>query len=481
MANQGLEKIKIPLKANNLTIDVVERYLPFIFGKFEKNAKIIRSDYDKYCLDHKILGKTRTHDDTDVNNIVVVPDLRSMINWKTGYVFGNPIKYAQSKTKETDDINYLNKYVRSAKQRSVDKEVGTWAYATGVGYYFIEPKSEDFDIETDAPYEIYCREADTCAKVYSSFGGNKPLFDFLYTTYEKITEDKLKLTVKVLDIYFKDFLYTYENTNGEWVRKSEQSRGISKPLPLVEKKPNADGIGIVRMGETLQNAVDNLISNGLDNVEDIVNEVWVYYNISLGKDATAQANAHKAMKRGGAIQAIGAKDGLQPKIDTIAPKLSLGEVRELYSIVNSLLHNTCGVPLEVSNTNSGNTTKQGSEVANGYENAYNVALNDINTFISADTELLEKIMWICKNTPNNKIDNLSTSEIEIKYSLNLTDNILTKSQAFGTFIQNMPPAMALSLCRLSNDPETQGKEIEKYMAEKVSRETNNNLGNNTQV
>lgn len=481
MANQCLSKIKIPLKASNLTIEGVERYLPFIFGEFQKNATIIRSDYDKYCLDHKILGKTRTHDDTDTNNIVIVPDLRSMINWKTGYVFGNPIKYAQSKTKETDDINYLNKYVRNAKQRSVDKEVGTWAYATGVGYYFIEPKSEDFDIEVEAPYEIYCREADTCGKVYSSFGGNESLFDFLYTTYKEINEDKLNITVKVLDIYFADTLFTYENKNGEWVKTNTQSRGISKPLPLVEKRPNVDGIGIVRMGETLQNAVDLLISNGLDNIEDIVNEVWVYYNISLGATPEKQAEAHKAMKRGGAVQAIGTKDGLQPKIDTIAPKLSLNEVKEIYLIVNSLLHNTCGVPLEVSNTNSGNTTKQGSEVANGYENAYNVALNDINTFISADTELLEKIMWICKNTPNNKINNLSASEIEIKYSLNLTDNILTKSQAFGTFIQYMPPAMALSLCRLSNDPETQGKEIERYMAEKVSRETNNNLGNNTQV
>jgi hypothetical protein len=69
-------------------------------------------------------------------------------------------------------------------------------------------------------------------------------------------------------------------------------------------------------------------------------------------------------------------------------------------------------------------------------------------------------MWICKNTKGNTINNLSASEIEIKYSLNLTENMLTKSQYYGTFIQTMPPAMALRLTRLSNDPEAEGKLIE---------------------
>ena len=131
MAIKSISQIKIPLDPNGLTIEKVESYLPTIFSEFEQNAKKIRAYYDKYCLDHKILSKKRTHADTEINNIVVVPDLRAMINWKTGYVFGNPIKYAQNKSNNTDDINYLNKYVRSAKQRSVDKDVGTWAYLIG--------------------------------------------------------------------------------------------------------------------------------------------------------------------------------------------------------------------------------------------------------------------------------------------------------------------------------------------------------------
>jgi hypothetical protein len=159
-----------------------------------------------------------------------------------------------------------------------------------------------------------------------------------------------------------------------------------------------------------------------------------------------------------------------PDLQTVATKLSLGEVKELYGIINERFHATLGVPMATSNTNSGGTTKSGSEVANGYENAYNRALDDINTFIKADTELLRNIMWICYNTPNNKIDNLVASDIEIKYALNLTDNILTKTQSYVNLVQTgVPPTMALRLCKLSNDPESEGKLIDEYILEKEQR------------
>ena len=482
---KGIPQIKIPIRLSELTIEAIEPYIDSIFSQFSSNATSIRKDYDIYCLDHPIHTKVRAHQDTNINNIVLVPDLKAMVDWKTGYVYGNPIKYAQSKTSETDDINYLNKYVRSACQRAVDKEVGKWAFATGVGYYFIEPKSTKFNIENEAPYVVYHRESDSCTKVYSAFGSKEPLFDMLYTTYEEI-KDGHKKEVKVLDIYFEDFLYTYEKEFGvtKWKRTTTQSRGFAKPLPLVEKRFNTDGIGIVSMGETLQNAVDNLLSNGLDNVEDIVNEIFVYKNVNLGKTAEDQAENHRKMKKSGALVLNGGSKDMPPSVDTISTKLSLSEVRELFAIIDAKFHSSLGVPMEMSNTNSGGTTKSGSEVANGYDNAYNRALDDINTMIVADTELLNKIMWICQNSVGNKINNLAPSEIEIKYSLNLTDNILTKTQSYVNLVQvGVPHTIALRLCKLSNDPEAEGKIIEEYAekkAQKAFEQSQENQVNNSQ-
>lgn len=480
---KGIPQIKIPIRPQDLTIEAFEPYIQTVYSQFEANASKIWADYEKYCLNHAILEKVRPHNDTAINNIVLVPDLKAMVDWKTGYTFGNPIKYAQSKTIETDDINYINRYTRSVCQRFTDKEVGKWAYATGVGYYFIEPKSEKFDVETEAPYVLYHRTSNTCTKVYSSFGSNPALVDILYTTYTKV-ENGHEKEVRVLDIYFPATMYTYEAVNpfSKWELKSVNSRGMSKPLPLVEKRFNTDGIGIVAMGETLQDAVDTLLSNGLDNVEDIVNEIFVYKNVNLGKDANEQAQNHQKMKKSGAIVLNGGSKENPPDLDTISTKLSLTEVRELFAIIDAKFHSSLGVPMEMSSTNSGGTTKSGSEVANGYDNAYNRALDDINTFIVADTELLNKIMWICKNTSGNKINNLAPSDIEIKYSLNLTDNILTKTQSYVNLVQSgVPHAIALRLCKLSNDPEAEGKIIEEYAEQKAQKAIEQAQANQPQV
>lgn len=469
---KGIPQIKIPIRPSELSIERVEQYLDVVFREFERNAIAIRKDYDMYCLDHAILGKVRAHNDTDINNIVLIPDLKAKVDWKTGYVFGNPIKYAQNKTSDTDDINYLNKYVRSACQRAVDKDVGTWAYATGVGYYFIEPRSDDFNIEVDAPYVLYAVDADTCTKVYSSFIGNQALFDLIFTKYEEVKADGTRETVKVIDIYLKGALYSYEWRIGypDWKRVRTETRGVNKPLPLVEKRFNPDGIGIVAMGESMQYAIDHLVSNGLDNIEDIVNQIIVYKNCNLGDKPEDQAESHREGMRNGCLVLNSASKEFPADVDTLKTELSLKEVRELYSIINEKFHSALGIPIAMSSTNSGGTTKSGSEVANGYDNAYNRALDDINTFIKADTELLQKIMWICQNTPDNKIDNLSPSDIEIKYSLNLTDNILTKTQSYVNLVQTgVPPTIALRLCKLSNDPEAEGKLIDNYIAERDAK------------
>jgi hypothetical protein len=186
------------------------------------------------------------------------------------------------------------------------------------------------------------------------------------------------------------------------------------------------------------------------------------------------------MKKSGAVVLNGGSKEMPPDVDTISTKLSLAEVRELFLLIDAKFHSSLGVPMEMSNTNSGGTTKSGSEVANGYDNAYNRALDDINTMIIADTELLKKIMWICKNSKGNKVDNLAASDIEIKYSLNLTDNMLTKTQSYVNLVQvGVPHTMALRLCKLSNDPEAEGKIIEDYVAKKARESSQQPQVNNS--
>jgi hypothetical protein len=201
-----------------------------------------------------------------------------------------------------------------------------------------------------------------------------------------------------------------------------------------------------------------LISSGLDNVQEVVNEFFVYYNADLGDTDQEKAEAHKNARKNGAIVLNSESKDFQAKVDTITPKLSLTEVRELYGVVNEAFHELIGYPFGMSSTNSGGTTKSGSEVANGWDNAYTRALQETNYATEADYEQLEKIMWIEHNTPNGQIE-LTTYDVLIKYIFDMTDNILTKSQAFGTLINYMHPVDALRYTKMSGDPEAEGMKI----------------------
>ena len=145
----GIEKIKIPVRKNELTLEAIKPYLPAVFEKFCDNQKKIRHFWEIYENKHEIYNKTRRYeDDSDINNKVATPHLWAIVNFKSGYALGNPKEYAQTEENQTDDIKYLNKYSKSANMRTIDKNVANWVYATGVGYYFIEPKSEIYDPET---------------------------------------------------------------------------------------------------------------------------------------------------------------------------------------------------------------------------------------------------------------------------------------------------------------------------------------------
>lgn len=465
---RGVKEILIPIRQQDITIEKIMPYLPYVLDEFKKNAANIRANYDFYCLDHDIWNKVRPHDDeSEINNKILEPHISSMIDWKAGYVLGNPLKYSQSETKQTDDIKYLNKYIRDSNKRTIDSEVATWAYATGVGYYFIEPKRQAVNTEYQSPFEIYMREADSCCKIKSAYNGKKPLFDILFTTITEIDKNNIKRNYDIIDIYLPNNFYEYKaDSSNKYTLIREEPRLIYTALPLVEKKLH-NGIGLVEKLRPIQNALDLISSGNLDNLQEIVNVIYKYKGIEMGETDKERADFHRMVKKGGAIQIPPNQNGTEYDLDILQTQaLKFDDVESFRNQLKRTAYETAGVPLSTSDTNSGGTTKSGSEVANGYDNAYNRALLDINDFISADYELLEKMLFICKQTPQNKIDELETSDLEIKYCLNLSDNILTKAQALSYFIdRGMPKGMALEKAKLSSDSEAEGKLWEEYFKE----------------
>lgn len=480
----GIKKIKIPVLPEEVNIENIEPYLSEIISTFNKNKSKIKHFFRVFETQHEILTKKRRYDDdSEVNNIVQTPYLYEMVRFKTGYAFGNPKEYAQTVDGKLDELSYLNRYSKDSNERQIDKDVATNCYICGTSYYFIEPNKNNVDSEYESPYEIFSKRPDECFKVYSSYNGEKPLFDVLVSKLDVI-ENGFSRSKTIVSLYLPDMYYEYysfgDTMQFEPIPEKTMPRLIYKDLPLVEKFANEERIGIIEIGESLQNAIDKLNSNQLDNVEDLVNELLIFSNTVLGKDQDEEANFLRNAKKNGVIVLNDANPDLKSDVKTLTQKLDYNGIITIIESLKRDLFDSCGVPIPSSDTSNG--AKSGAvEKGNGYDNAYNRILDDYNSFESADRDVLKRKLRICKNLTNSKVKNLYSSDIEIKYNPNMTDNMLTKSQSYANFVEHgVPPVLAIKYCRISNDAISDAKQIEDYANRKeinINSEQADNIQN----
>lgn len=462
----GVKTIKIPVLPKDLTKDKIETYLPTILEIFVHNAGRIIADYD-YCFGrHGILNKTRMYDDqTDINNKIVEPHLQAIVNFKCGHLLGIPKTYTQGEDKNNDDIDALNKYNRDINLHSIDLDATKWAYSTGVGYYFCQPREGSFDVKKEAPYEVYCLDSNTCAKVYSSYIGNKELFDIIVTSIAELDKNGTKTKYYIMDIYTADTFYEYKinsNNYGKYNLVRAENRPVYKFLPLVERYFNSDRLGLVRFGRSINDALDRISSNSLDNLEETVNQILVFLNCTIGKSQEEKKDNLKNFRKNGAIEIASGNPQLPADIKTITNKLLNSDINVLRENLVTVLYDSTGTPRASSIATSGGDTQGARELGNGWENAQIMTRAEIAVFSKSDKELLDRMLFICKMTDGCLVDKVDTSDIEIKYNYGMHNNIQVKSQAFGTFIANgVPSEVAINWCQLDNDAHTIGGLIDR--------------------
>ena len=467
----GVAKIKIPIRANELTLEKVRPYLQYILTEFEKNKSKITKNYDTYLGKHDVLSKVRPYDSDLINHRIVEPHLYAMVDFKCGYALGNPKEYAQREGFEGEDIIYLNKYWKDADGRTVDNEVAKWVYATGVGYYFIQPKRKIVDIDNKAPFELFCQPANTCAKIYSSYIGEEPLFDIICTKLKEIDKDGKQNEYTVMSLYLPDVYAEFRcnshiSNQFELVRKPED-RLLYKMLPLVEKYSNSDRLGIVEVGKTLQDAIDNLASSSLDNIDDVVNLLYIFVNVSLGATPEEKVKNFRLLKQNGVVELLPSNPQFPADLKTLAINLNHADVNTVYKQLKEALYDCLGVPLQTASVGSGNNAA--AEAGAGWANAYTVMLKDINSLIKGDIDLLEHILFICKESKGSKVKNISATDIDVKYNINRSENLLIKAQAWDYF-QDVPPVLRAKWVGITNEPDAAGKAIAEYKAELLAQE-----------
>ena len=136
--------------------------LNHIWSTHSQNANEI--DYlEKYYRGFQpILGKRKDIRPT-INNIILENNAYFVVNFKVGYVFGEPIQFIQRGDIANPEVGVLNGYAVAEDKYDKDSELAESIYTAGIGHRLVLPNNND-----DSPFDIINLDSKCSFMVYSS-------------------------------------------------------------------------------------------------------------------------------------------------------------------------------------------------------------------------------------------------------------------------------------------------------------------------
>lgn len=453
----GRKKIKIDVSYEDFTsnpVKYLEKYLSNVVS--EHNTIVTEIDYlTKYYKGiQDIIEKIRA-DGSDINNISIMNYANEIVEFKKGFVVGKPIKYVNTEDETTEDMKYLNKYLKDVKKKSKDLNKYENLYIFGIAHTFITPKKKKYDSEKKSPFDYVVLDSRKTFVVYSNDPACTPLFSVYVSN---INDEESKQLKEVYTIYFDyhSIVVTFDVSELRILRNIKLEP-VENPITEYEKSQS-------RMGafEPVLNSLDTcnyIRSNQLDDIEQFISAFLIFLNQDP-KHIIANIEDFKKNR----IFALKTNNPQAPAdVKLLQTTLNHSDINEIFNDTKQDIFNICGVPMATSSTGQG-VSGEAQTYGGGWENAQAMATIE-TTYITQFEQIdLEKMIDICQNGENSKLKNIDANEIDIKYTINKSNNILTKMQAFKYWVDMGGIwERGLEITDLSDDSHTVGEESEKNL------------------
>ena len=410
----------------NITADNVCEVLNKALLTHARNQNAIQYLWDYYRGKTPILGKKKEVRES-INHKICVNRAHEIVSFKRGYGFGEPIQYIRNGTDESlsKSVNALNEYMFMADKQAQDSELAEWLYVCGLGMRMALPGSG-----ADDPFRIYTLDPRYSFVVrYNGLGEN------VVMGVKFILKENMQ---PVYSVYTRDRYYEIENG----VVTKEEGHILGE-VPIFEYPANKARLGAFEVVITLLDAIDELESNRMDDVQQSVNSFLALLGGTIDEETAKKLDEYKMLCL---------PEGVDAKYLSVAMQQHDTQVLadNLYNTVLTI----CGMP----NRNGGSSTSDtGSAVImrDGWESAEAQMKSVEQEFKRAEKGFLRLILRILRDTPGIEM-NLELRNIKIKFSRRNYDNIQTKSQVLTTMLNNpkIHPQLAFTHSGLFLDPES---------------------------
>lgn len=455
----GRQKVVMPISKEEFEADILgnlKEYLGYAVKTHNSNVREIKKLHKVYLGDQDIYSDKTRYNGSEINNYVVENHTKKVIDFKVGFMYGKPLDYSIAKAMETDDITYLNSYLKDCNKASLDIEKAQDLYEFGVSYQLILPKTsqEINDIEKEAPFKISRLPLENTCVVWSNDIPSQQLFGMVIGTQRE--ENAIK---NIYNIYLPNRKILL-NWKFEEIRSDVQSYDF---IPVVEYTINNCRMGLVELVLPLQNLINKIDSSQIDEIEENVNNWLVIKNQLIDEE---WKKVYQELKKERVISLMTNNPDTPPSVEIMTNEIKHEAVNLFVERIQKALYDIASTPQASGNVTSGGDTGQARLLGNGWESSQNQAQVDETYLLQYEMLLLKRLLSICKPYPKCPINQIGASDVNIKFNINMSNNLLVKTQS----LQNLraihfPPKEALTICGITNDVDGVGNAWESSIKE----------------
>lgn len=400
-----------------------------------QNSDEIDYLYNYYKGDQPILERIKEIR-PEINNMIVENRAKEIVDFKTGYLIGEPIQYIGKDDSISDKVQLLNDMMNAEDKDSKDSEIVEWQMICGTAFRMVLPDDSETNIleeEELCPFEIYTLDPRQTFVVYSAGVDGKPMAGVYYVV------DSNNDTY--YSVYTNDSFYKLKNFE-EIVERQANPLGR---IPIIEYPANNARLGAFETVITMLDAINKIDSNRVDGIEQFIQSLIVCTNCKFDEDTTAGD-----MMQAGIVN-LTSVEGMEQKIQILSEQLNQSETQTLKDDLYDTVLTICSIPNRASNM-AGDT---GIAVMyrNGWSSAEASAKKSELIFKKSEREFLKLALQIASTLGG---PDLKFSDLDIKFTRRNYEDIATKVNTLVAMLNNdkIAPKLAFIYSNMFPDPES---------------------------
>lgn len=391
----------------------------------------------------------------EINNRIAENHADEIVAFKNGYFLTKPAFYVSRNDEEdaNEEVKELNEYLYRSGKQDADNSIVDWFHTVGRAVLYVTPNDD-----SDVPVLAYALDPRSAFVAYDLTPSHSPKLAC------NIVVNNGELSV---DAYTKDTVYRLKGTTiGRFMTNDPTfvatvtelvgtEPNVLKEIPIIEYQYNSVWMGAFESALPLLDAINTVMSNRVDGVEQFIQSLAIAVNCDLDDDVTANDIRQAGMI---VLKSIGEN---KADFKILSEQLNQTETQVLVDYLYQQVMTICGMPNSHNSRYGGADTQSAQLAKDGWYQADTVARNTEDLFVKSNRKFDKIFLDILRR---KNLTKLKPSDIKLQFSRNETANVQSKAQAMYTLLgAGLAPELAFAKSGISNDPVTDVALSKKYL------------------